>query len=268
MLISFRSGILSLLKATQKKGLLGRGLKRGVEKKQWTQRIQPPKNLKNFRHYVRLHGLEFRIRILMGSHFYDQQIKKDNLIPLLDGHKVRLHKESIRIWAIDKDFSAEDEIRASALAMQYYHRLFMRLEHELKVELLKPRKHNIKVVNHHYSEVDNELSKEYHKKNLKLNVYCEDSGRLWFKIDNSFQLHEAETVHPDTAEEDMSKVKHHFNDIRSKPHYDLSEISQFMVDTQKQINDLAHGLKTVVSVLQVLLPGQEEQEQDRPEYLG
>lgn len=252
----------------RKRGLLKRGYKRGVAKIGSTTHLQPPKTLKKFKKYIRLHGQEFNIQLISKTGFYDQVRSKGNMLTL-DDHTVRLYKDSIEIYS-GRDFSAEDEIRATALSMQYWTRFFVKMEHWLKVLILKPRKHNINLVNAHYSEVDNELAREYEKQGRKFSVYTQDDGRLWFKIDNSFNLHEAETLHPDTSKTDMAKVRAVFNDIRDHDHIPLSELSKYMADTTKQINEISHGLKSVVSVLQALLPPREEEIKpgSKPDYLG
>lgn len=239
-------------------------MKRGLKKSNPLPQIQPPRSLKKFKRYIRLHAQEWNIKLLWKSDHYDQLRIQGNLIDL-DNNRIRLHNESLEIYS-GKDFSAEDELRATALSFQYWNKFFVRLENHLKILIIKNRVHNISLVNSHYAEVDNELAREYEKKKIQLNIYAVEDGKLWFKIDNSFDLHEAETLHPGTAKDDMTKVRAHFNDIRSNEHIPLSRLSHYVADTQRQINEISHGLKIIVDILK---PKEDPtQEKLKPDYMG
>lgn len=260
--------VYKIMAKLKQKGLLRRGLQKGVAKSQSTSGLQPPKDVRKFKKYIRLHGQEWNIKLIGKSEHYDNLRSRGNLISL-DGNTVRLYSESVEVYcAEDRDFCGHDEQRATALSFQYWNRFFVRLENHLKCVFIKNRSHMIKLVNAHYAEVDNELAKEYRKDKIKLHIYGLEDGKLWFTIDNSWQLHEAETLHPQDSKEDMTKVRAHFNDIRDQPHVPLSEISQYMADTQKQINEISHGLKSVVTFLQSSIPNDIEEKPRRPDYLG
>ena len=109
--------------------------------------------------------------------------------------------------------------------------------------ILKERKANIKLVNSHYAEVNNEFAKEYNEKKVKLHIYTTDDSRLWFTIDHSFNLDEAEFLHPETAKPDITKVKAVFNDIRDKPIYLPSETKSFLDRTDDTLNRLVETTK-------------------------
>jgi len=192
------------------KGYITRGFKRGLKKIQSTKPFKPIKSLKT---YIRLHGMEWNIKIIYKSRFYNKLPK--NKIIFIDDNTIRLYKNSIEVYSNENlKFEAEDEQRATALSFNYWQKIFNRLENKLKILIIKEGYHNINLVNSHYAEVNNELAKEYNEKKVKLKVFSTDEGKLWFEIDHSWNLNEAESKHPITSKPDMTKVKAVFNDIR------------------------------------------------------
>ena len=179
-----------------------------------------PTTKRSYVNAIRLHAQEFNIKILFKDQRYHKTLEKCNTIEI-DGNTVRLSKESIEVYS-GQSFFSDDVQKATVKSFKYWQRCFARLEHDLKVIIVKPRSQNIKLVNQHYAEINNELAKESERKGYKIRVYTTDDGKLWFSIDNSFNLQEAETQHPGTAERDMGEVvKHFFNDMRDKPNYHL-----------------------------------------------
>lgn len=216
------SAVYKIINKLKKKGVLNGTSNRGYKKNIPTHIIKKPKSLKSFKKYIRLHAQEWNIKILYKTNFYEELRQKGNTLEI-DNNKVRLYKNSIEIYS-KKDFCAEDEQRATTLSFQYWDKFFTRLENHFKIIIIKNRKHNIKLVSNHYAEVNNELAKEYNLEKKKLNIYTTDDGRLWFTIDYSFNENEAETLHKDTAKQDMGKVKRVFNDYRNNNSYLPSEV--------------------------------------------
>ncbi len=244
------------IKILQKKGVLTRGFTR-FTKNQSTQTFKPPKSLKT---YIRLHGQEWNIKILYKSRFYEKITK--NKIFFIDGNTVRLYKDSLEVYSNELlKFEAEDEWRATALSFNYWNKMFTRLENKFKIIIIKEGYSNISQVKHEYAEVGNELAKEYNEKKLKLNIYTTDDGKLWFKIDHSWNFDEAETSHTITAKPDMTKVKAYFNDIRDNPEipipsksFELSSnnttnISQ-LIGVVRGNQDLINGLPSALAKLE------------------
>lgn len=218
----------------KEKGYLTRGFNRGLKNIQSTQ----PKHLKQF---IRLHGQEWNIQIIAKSDFY-RKLEKNTVI-FVDSNTVRLYEDSIEVYANEHlKFEAEDEQRATALSFNYWTRLFTKLENRLKVIIVKQYNQNIRLVNCHYAEVNNELAKECNEKKVKLRVFTTDEGKLWFTIDHSWNFNEAETVHPETSKPDMAKVKAHFNDLRDKQSYLPSE-------TKERVDMLGKAEKNTVAIL-------------------
>lgn len=254
--------VYKIMKRLQDKGFYSKGKKIGTN-------MQSSITL-NVPNKIRLHAQEFNINILYKDQRYKERQKKSQ-ITSIDGNTIRLYRDSIEIYS-GQSFYADDAHKATSKSFAYWNRFFIRLENELNIIIVKPRSQNIRLVNHHYAEVNNELAEECEKKGYKISVYTREDGKLWFKIDNSFNLHEAESLHPETAKQDMEKIKEHFNDVRDKEHIPLSEISLYIADTSKQVNEISYGLKAVVNFIKSQLPNGDsshnEDENETPDYMG
>lgn len=196
----------------------------------------------------RLHAQEFNIRILYKDKRYQETRKKSNVINI-DGNTIRLYKNTIELYS-GQSFYADTVDKVTAKSFKYWNRLFARMEHDLKVLLVKSRSQNIRLVNHHYSEINNELARDIDVKVEKIRVYAEDDGKLWFLIDNSFNLHEAETVHPDTAQLDMrDTIVPFFNGLRSNkgftPQFVLDVLGELVLDRKYYTENLRSHVKAV-----------------------
>ena len=221
----------------RKKGLLSKGYK-SLENIQST--IQG-----NAR--FRLHGLEFNIQILHLSELYRKVRAKANHI-IFDGNTVRLYNKSIEVYC-SKSFFGDSVQKVTVDSSKYINRLFLRLENEFKIIIVKDRVQNIKIVQAHYSEVNNGLAKDCNVNKDKINVYASD-GRLWFLIDNSFNLNEAETVNPKTSKSDMETVvSPFFNDLRDNELVTMSQIKKMLFVIVKENKETVIGLNTVVQLL-------------------
>jgi hypothetical protein len=203
---------------------------------------------------IRLHGQEFNIRILYKDQKYKKLKKKSNII-FIDGNTIRLYANSIEVYS-GQSFMADDVDKATAKSFKYWNKLFARLEHDLKVILVKPRSQNIKLVNNHYSEINNGLAKDLNIKAEKIRIYGEDDGKLWFLIDNSFNLHEAETVHSEHAQEDMrGTIRPFFNELRKSKGYTPQFVLHALNELIKDREYYAKNLKSHVAAIRDLGKG-------------
>lgn len=218
-----------------------------------------------FVNQIRLHAQEFHIKIIYKSEKYKEILKHSNTITI-DGNTIRLYKNSIEIYS-GHSFYSDTVQKATVKSFEYWNRLFTRMEHDLKAILVKPRAQNIKLVNQHYAEINNELAQEVEKKE-KIRIYTTEDGKLWFTIDNSFNLHEAETLHPETAKEDMAEaIMPLFNDLRDNHPPTLSQVMSVINQAVEVNKETAAGLNSVVSLLKSQLPPEEKPE-GRPDYFG
>ena len=261
----------------RKKGYLSRGYIRGLKKRTPTPTIQPPKKrniqppTKELRNGVRLHAQEFNIKIIHKSDFYKKLQDKNNLI-FVDDNTIRLYKDSIEVYTSEhKSFLGEDEQRATALSFSYWRGIFSRLESRLRIVIVKGEHTKIRQVNAHYSEINNELAEDCIKKKVKVRVFANEDGKLWFSIDDSFNLSEAETLHPSTSKRDMSRVKPFFNDLRDNDLPTLSDIMKLIKETAEQNKDTSAGLNVVTVYLRSRLKKVDEESPggfERPGYIG
>jgi len=219
---------------------------------------------KNFFHQIRLHGQEFNIKIIYKSLNYNDLIGK---IIKIDSNTVRLYKNSIEVYS-DKSFYGENTHKATAKSFEYWNKFFIRLENQLKCVLIKNRNQNISIVNQHYAEINNELAKECEIKGDNIKVYTTETGKLWFLIDNSFNLHEAETVGK-SAKEDMEEIINpFFNDLRNNKVMLPSEMQKLLYETISQTRETATGLNTLIKLLTPKEQIIQATELERVNYIG
>lgn len=202
-------------------------------------------------HYIRLHRQEFRVRLLFRDERYVAVRNKANVI-VVDGNTVRLDKDSVEVYS-GHSFVGDDVTRVTAESFRYWGRFFVRLEQELKVLLVKAGHQNVKLVNHHYSEVNNELAKECNVQADKIRVYGTEDGKLWFLIDNSFNLSEAETVHPQDAARDMADVvRPFFNDLRENRPGTLSDVVAVIGEIARSSREVSEKNEQIAALLKLM----------------
>lgn len=232
---------------------------------------------------IRLHGQEFNIKIRGKDHRYDTTRKKSNVI-YVDGNRIHLYRNSLEIYSYQM-FYGESAHSATIKSFNYWDRFFRRLESELNVILLKDKYQNIKLVKHHYAEVENELAQDMNIQKDRIRIFAREDGKLWFEIDNSFHLNEAEFTHSDTAEQDTDNIVSHFNDLRNNEYIPLSEVSKHIADLTKfvsvlggtvqalgqTVNSNSQILNSILQILETQMPKKQEYpitKEKRPDYLG
>ena len=134
---------------------------------------------------------------------------------IFQGRKVWLTNRSVVIYD-RSSYLAETSSEAKSYAISKLLSLIKGLERLLHADFTERagRQYRFKVSRQHYALVKNALAKQYDAEGKKLQVYT-DKG-LWFLIDNSFNLHEAETV-GETADADNKKVQDFFNSLKEYP---------------------------------------------------
>lgn len=171
-------------------------------------KLQLPENLRNWNkreHLFLKIGLKFKeLRIFGGG----QSIE-------LNGRKIHLTDKSIIIYE-KQSFISETAKESQSQAINHFLKLIKQLERKLHANFSNFGKYRFKVSRQHYSLIKNALAKQYNEAGERLEIY-NDKG-LWFLIDNSFNLNEAEAVHPKTSQEDIdNKVLPFFNSLKEKP---------------------------------------------------
>ena len=108
--------------------------------------------------------------------------------------------------------------------------------------------------------MNNEIAKEHNLKGESIKIRCKDTGKLWFIIDNSYNLNEAEFIHPETAEADTTKFKTFFDDIRFNELVTMTEykqslftISKVVETNTKHIGNIAEDMGAILSMVKAVL---------------
>lgn len=163
--------------------------------------------------------------------------------------KVALTNRSI-IVNFPESYIAETATRAKGDAVAKFLRVIKHLERLLKADFSNFGKYKFKVARQHYALIKNSLARQYLENNKKLNIY---SGRgLWLLIDNSYNLEELETVHPDTAEKDNVKVQDFFKGLDLVEGFTPQMVLSAVGQNAKNLDMYATHLKSHVASIQQL----------------
>lgn len=221
--------------------------------------LHVPKNLRNWNNkkreqYLDRHNIPYkRLGIINGG----QRL-------IINGRKTHLTDKSIVIYDRSSYF-AEKAIEAKSNAVHSFISIIKKLERILHVELTSGSDYKFRVSRQHYALVKNALAQQCNAEGLKLEVRSEADNSLWFLIDNSFNLDEAEAVHPQTGTTDIKRVQDFFNGVKATgitPSFILEAMNGiqgnqavFAENTESHIaaiQDLSAGVKTFNSLLEKL----------------
>ena len=254
-------------------------LKRSTKTSQ-VAKVKPPSNWYFLKQdSVRGHSFVFTLKLEKGLRNWERReefLVKQNIefiklnIPgavqriIFKGRKIWLTNKSIIVYEKNSYFS-ETAKETKDYAIYNFIALIKSLERYLHAEFSfnAGREYQFKVSRQHYALVKNALAQQYDKEGKKLKVYTSEG--LWFTIDNSFNLHEAETVHPDTADEDNKKVQTFFNSLKEYPlttEFILQAMQGIQSNQQcfaqniemhiKAIEDLAEGVNVLTCLLKTM----------------
>jgi hypothetical protein len=173
--------------------------------------LRVPKGLRNWNNETRVrflneHDLDFMPLNILGG---GQRI-------IFKSRKVWLTDPSVIVYDRSSYF-ADTSKESKQLALYKLFALISQLERCLHADFTEHagRQYRFKVSRQHYALVRNALAEQYDAEGKKLQVRT--TSGLWFVIDNSFNLHEAETVHAETADTDNEKVQNFFNSLKEYP---------------------------------------------------
>lgn len=230
---------------------------------------------------VRGHAFQFKLLIPERLRNWDrreeilakQNIKFKKLTHLFGGgeslefrgRKIHLTNSSIIIYE-KESYIADLAKDAKSSAIYHFLKLVRSLEKHFGADFSVQGEYKFKVTRQHYALVKNALAKQYDEEGKRLEVYS--GNGLWFLIDNSYNLKEAETVHPKTADLDNEKVQDFFNSLKSQPlttkeiHSNFSELRDMMkTSSQNQImlgQVLQQMEKNVARIIKKVGEGQDE----------
>ena len=177
---------------------------------------------------IRLHAEQFLIKPLWKAERYAGKIGKAIQI---ENNTILIEKDIIQYYC-NYSFFGSDSYAATAKSFNYHNKIFKILENDLGCVIIKSRSQNIERVKSEYAQINNGLAKKVENEGQRIRLRTTDEGKVWFEIDNSWNLHEAETKGK-TAHRDMQKVVEPlFNDMRDKDFY-------LMSDTKSMIDKLA-----------------------------
>ena len=199
---------------------------------------------------IRLHGQELNINILYQDNKYQELLEKSNII-FIDSNTIRLYKKSIEIYS-GQSFYGKTINEVENKSLEYLRRFLTRLEHDLKIILVKPRARNIKIVNQHYARGDSEISEKAMDEKERIWIYAEEDGKLAYLTDNSFGFKEDETIHPITAKKDRKAVDKQVNDWRLNNPPTNSELAHYQAETQQGLKILIEMNKDLPKNMQLL----------------
>lgn len=127
---------------------------------------------------------------------------------LVNERKVWLGKKNIIIYE-PESFFGRNAIESKKFAVLRLLTILNKIESLTGVSLKGKEGYIFKVARQHYALIKNSLAIQCNKEGKKINVYNKEG--LWFLIDNSYNLEEAETVHKDSGLLDSIGIQKYFN---------------------------------------------------------
>jgi len=153
-------------------------------------------------------------------------------------HTVWIGKDSVYvIFYKGKSFRVKSAKEGDACALVELNATLRALERKIKANLKFGKSWQCRCTSKHHAEIRNEIAQYYQSRGIPKWEVRDHNGTLWLLIDNSFNLHEAETVNAPTATKDMDEVVAPLmNTLRENPHIldDLTNTLNYLVETQKQ----------------------------------
>src|SRR3990167_1789585 len=204
--------------------------------------------------HIRLHNVVVKIKILHKPKDWDKRrvqylIKKSitlNQIDLKNNFQILSHFQDIKIKSTSKsillyfpDIVAETPFKASNLFIDRLFSVIPYIESLFKLTLIKDRYLAIELISQHHALIENEIAKKYNKEGNKFRVYNSD-GEIIYLIDWSHRIHEFESIHTITAEENAEKLQIFLKDLAENEWHKLSDLSKshdIIIKTQLEYSE-------------------------------
>jgi len=198
---------------------------------------------------VRGHAFMWKIKIprkynlkniLIRKNIKHKLIYKGTPSILFKNRKIWLGNKNIIIYEIKSYFGANAvDVRKYAICELL--EVLGALESKLGISLKRDDEYTITTARQHYALVKNNLAIQCNREGVKIDI--RDKDGQWFIIDNSYNLDEAETVHPSTSLVDNIGVQRYFNEHKETkfqvtPKFLLKSISGLTNSQQLMINNL------------------------------
>jgi len=218
---------------------------------QFILKIPKLRNWNRRREYLNKNKIKYKE---VGSNWQGERI-------IIENHKIWLTPISIVVYFPNfKSFMGKVAQDTKNYAIYEFKRIISKIETLLKVSFRISNNYKFKVSRQHYALIKNSLARQYDKEGNKLFCYTEQG--LWFIIDNSYNLHEAETVHPKTALTDNEKVQNWFNGLKETPitpkqilqmQYNQTKLSEYYAENIKTHTNSIIKLEKSISIMNGLL---------------
>jgi predicted DNA-binding protein YlxM (UPF0122 family) len=194
--------------------------------------------------YYRLHNLHF---IVTPYYFYDRFKKEVGKIVHYDKWVIKINSTTLEFQTKrKKSFNSTDINETSRLSRESIYKAIRYIENETGCEVLKDRKMNIELVNHHIAEVNNGIAKNLKNKKLEIS---DEQGVVWCIVDMSLNIPELETVHPKQATDDMRSLEKHFKSMRVPDSPTVTDLSRLLYAHTKNTEVYVENIKKHLSVL-------------------
>ena len=201
--------------------------------------------------YCRGHGFMWHIKLPKEIKVWDKLLesKHINFKSINGGHTFQFYFKDRKVWASSnsiiiyeiESFFGNNAVETRKLAFFKLRSLLIDLESKLGINLRKNESFIVKVSRQHYSLIKNCLAIQCNEEGKKIKVSNENG--LWFEIDNSFNLDEAENVHPKTALVDSLGIQKYFNEHKeTKFEVTPKAILNYQLENTKQLNQLTNVL--------------------------
>ena len=153
---------------------------------------------------------------------------------IIEGHKVWLTNKSLVVYDTYSYF-AETAIASKSTAVHSLLSIIRNLERLLHADFTLGGSWKFKPSRHHYAIIKSGLAKQCDTDELKLEVRTSDDNSLWMWIDNSYDLHETEFGHRDTAVSDTNAMQDFCNSIRDTKEtmYSISDLKEIQAESTR-----------------------------------
>jgi len=217
------------------------------------------KNSKLVAKEVRGHGFMWKVRIPKQINWKKILDNKKTKYKILENKTIRIIINERKIWLgksnviiyEPESFFGRSSIESKKYAVNRLLKIVYKIENTFKVNLKGNEGYLFKVARQHYSLIKNALAIQCNENNESIQVY--NSKGLWFLIDDSYNLDEAETVHPDSAMVDNLGIQKYFNShketgFKVTPEFILSNLNALIQDRRYW----AENQRTHVKAIQIL----------------
>jgi hypothetical protein len=179
---------------------------------------------------VRAHAFVFTMQVPRNLRNWNNEKRAQyltaNQIPYkplgIGGGGQRIIVKDRKVWILNKSiiiydkasYFAEGALQAKTTALATHISIIKHIERLLHTSFEIGSDYKFKVSRQHYALIYNAMAKQYNDAGEKLEIRTAKGA--WFLIDNSYNMNEAETVHPTTAMTDNTKVQSFFNGLKEQ----------------------------------------------------